>query len=100
MVPALPASSQASNAAAWSGGPAGPTATRSNPSSRPLSLMRAVIPAGVMTPSGGPTPGQHDHSALGERPPPLGDEPLPGGPAFVALPLRSQPGDPGQRVRF
>ncbi len=37
-MPAWPASSQSSKAAAWSGGPAGPTATRSNPILRAASL--------------------------------------------------------------
>src|SRR5262245_9413143 len=100
MVPAWPASSQASKADSWSGGSAGPTATRSNPSARPLSLTRAAIPTGVMGRSGRHAPRQHDQSALGERPPSLADESLPGGPPPVPLPLGAELGDRGQGVRL
>src|SRR5215831_1705630 len=96
MLPAWPASSHASKAARWSGGLAGPIATRSKPSSRPFSLIRRATVAGVNALSGCITAGQDHESASGERPSALGDEVLPGRPPSVVLPAGAQRGGPGE----
>ena len=81
------------------GPPARPRPGRSR-AARPASLTRAASAAGVMARSGRIAPGEHDQPALGERPPSLGDESLPGRPAPVSLPSGAQTGDPGQSLRL
>src|SRR5262245_9230139 len=100
MVPAWPAASQLSKAAACSGGLAGPTTTRSKPRRRPASLIRIVRTDGVMTGSSGLAASQRHHATLRQCAPALADEPLPRRPSAVRFPAWTHAGDPGQRLRL